>query len=62
MSAEREKKTKDARPPEPVDVVDGIADRSPNPAPWKYVVLLVIFLAWIALLIFMKVAGSAQAR
>ena len=60
MSAGPRKKTKDDPPPEPVDVVDGIADRSPNPAAWKYVVLLVIFLAWIALLVFMKFAGSAE--
>ena len=45
--------------PEPVDVVDGIADRSPRPAWWKYVALLAAFLAWLAFLIYVRAASSA---
>lgn len=46
------------RRPEPVDVVDGIPDRSGNRAAWKYVVLAVVFLAWIAFLIYCQIAAK----
>ena len=37
-------------PPQPLDVVDGIADRSANPAVWKYVALAAVLLGWVAVL------------
>jgi len=46
--------------PEPVDVVDGIPDRSPRPARWKYVALVVVFVAWVALLVWCRIAGEAK--
>lgn len=43
---------------EPVDVVDGIADRSSRPVWWKYAALLCVFLAWVAVLVYIRIAGS----
>ena len=41
-----------APPPDPVDVVDGIPDRSaPQPA-WKYAMLAAIMLGWMAFLLY----------
>ena len=45
-------------PPEPVDVVDGIADRSAKPARWKLLLLALIFLLWVAFLIYCAIAGA----
>jgi hypothetical protein len=42
---------KAATPSEPIDVVDGIADRSSHPAAWKYAILAMAFLAWVAVLL-----------
>jgi len=46
--------------PDPVDVVDGIPDRSPNPAAWKYVALIALFLAWLCFLVICKIAGAPR--
>jgi hypothetical protein len=46
------------KPPEPVDVVDGIPDRSPRPAWWKYAVLAAVLLAWVGFLIACEILGS----
>ena len=45
-------------PCEPVDVVDGIADRFAQTPPWKYAVLAVIFALWIAVLLYCQRAGN----
>jgi hypothetical protein len=45
-----------ARPP--VHVIDGIPGRSANLAIWKYVVLAIIFLAWVAFLIYIRSGGA----
>jgi len=64
MMARRETATprgqeKDDLPaPEPVDVVDGIPDRSAKPAAWKLLVLVLVFLAWACLLVFCAIAGA----
>lgn len=42
---------KAATPAQPIDVVDGIADRSSHRAAWKYVLLATAFLAWVAVLV-----------
>jgi uncharacterized membrane-anchored protein len=42
---------KAATPAQPIDVVDGIADRSSRPAAWKYAALAAVFLAWVAVLL-----------
>jgi hypothetical protein len=44
--------------PPPVDVVDGIPDRQARPAKWKYVLLAVVFLAWVAFLVYCQIAGK----
>ncbi len=49
---------KQPAPPKPVNLIDGIPDRSPHPARWKYLTLLVVFLAWVAFLVFCRIAGS----
>ncbi len=42
----------------PVNVIDGIPDRSSRPAIWKYALLAVIFLAWVGFLIYCYLAGN----
>jgi uncharacterized membrane-anchored protein len=42
---------KAATPSQPIDVVDGIADRTSRPAAWKYAMLALAFLAWVAVLL-----------
>ena len=44
-------------PPQPVDVVDGIPDRSRSTGVWKYVIIAMIFAAWMALLVYCQLAG-----
>ncbi len=43
--------------PAPVNLVDGVPDRSPRRHIWKYVLLAVIFLAWVAFLVYSALAG-----
>jgi len=59
MTDDREKRRRKKLEKGPVDVVNGIADRSPKDAAWRHIVLLLIFAAWIAILVFMNIAGSA---
>lgn len=42
---------------EPVDVIDGVPDRSVSPRPWKYVALAVVLLIWVGLLVLCGVIG-----
>ena len=60
MSARSAQNDKPAEPqaPEPVNVVDGIPDRSPRPATWKTILLLAVFAAWIAILIGLTAWGA----
>lgn len=44
--------------PEPVDVVDGIPDRSARGRAWKLAVLAGVFVAWVAFLIYCALAGA----
>jgi hypothetical protein len=37
-------------PVKPIDVVDGIPNRSPNRPLWKYLLVAVGFLAWLGVL------------
>ena len=41
-----------------VDVIDGIPGRRANTAAWKYILLAIIFLAWIAFLIYIRSGGA----
>ncbi|MCK4623742.1 MAG: hypothetical protein KAV00_00385 [Phycisphaerae bacterium] len=44
--------------PEPVDVIDGVPDRSGDPRPWKYIAVAAVFLAWISFLIICGIIGA----
>ncbi|KKM44042.1 hypothetical protein LCGC14_1562100 [marine sediment metagenome] len=43
--------------PDPVDVVDGVPDRSSRPAAWKLAVPILIYLAWVCFLVISRMAG-----
>jgi len=47
------------QPTQPVDVVDGIPDRSSRPARWKYLLIVIIFVAWAALLIYTQLMEAS---
>ncbi len=59
-SPRRQRRTREQpqAPAEPASVVDGVPDRSPRPAAWKYVLLAVVFLAWVGFLIVCRIAGA----
>ena len=59
MTKATDDKTDGPAMPEPVDVIDGIPDRSPPASWWRYAVLLAVFAAWVAFLIYVRIAGSA---
>lgn len=42
----------------PVDVIDGIPGRNANTAAWKYILLVILFLAWVAFLIYIRSGGA----
>jgi hypothetical protein len=46
--------------PEPVDVVEGIPDRSAASSRWKIVLIVVVFAAWVAFLIYCRYAGRLE--
>ena len=57
----RKPRTKDSpavQPTEPIDVVDGIADRQESPARWKYVLIALIFVVWVIFLLYCQQAGA----
>ncbi len=45
-------------PTPPVDVVDGIPDRSDKPRTWKYVLIAVIFVGWVGMLVACVILGA----
>ena len=50
-------KTDKAQCSEPVDVIDGVPDRSGNSRPWKYIAVAAVFGAWISFLIICGIVG-----
>jgi len=66
MSRRRRKSRRRAAPveaaaeqvPDPVDVVDGIPDRSAVGLVWKWALLGAIFLVWVGFLVYCAVTGS----
>ena len=59
MTQAKEGKPAEERPaPEPVNMVDGIPDRSEHPAVWKYVLIAMLFAAWVAFLVYCQIAGG----
>ena len=57
MSKKRDKKPVEA--PEPVNVVDGIPDRSTHSGTWAYLIVAAVFVAWVAFLVYCQLAGQA---
>ena len=63
MSADRKKSDASSREsktsiPEPVDVIDGVPDRSGKAHPWKYLAVAAVFLAWIGFLVLCGIIGA----
>ncbi|HOF18564.1 MAG TPA: hypothetical protein PK082_06615 [Phycisphaerae bacterium] len=52
----RHDKSAASHDPEPVDVVEGIPDRSNRRSAWKYFLLAAIFLLWLAFLVYCQLA------
>ena len=52
-------KTEKANCSAPVDVIDGIPDRSGKARLWKYLALAAVFLAWICFLVFCGIIGKS---
>lgn len=42
----------------PIDVVNGVPDHAPTTPLWKYLLLAGLFLAWVAVLILVRVLGQ----
>ncbi len=47
----------DEKLPQPVNIVDGIPDRREHAPKWEYILLAVVFVAWLAFLIYCAAAG-----
>lgn len=58
----KERSTNPAQSAQPVDVVDGIPDRSARRSAWKYVLLALVFLGWVAFLVYCHLAGNPEGR
>ena len=61
MPRHRQQRDSQAPPPavtEPVDVVEGIPDRSGRTPAWKYVVLAAIFVGWVSFLAVCLILGA----
>jgi len=43
---------------EPVDVVDGMPDHSRHAGGWHYAAIAVVFVAWLAFLMYCRLAGA----
>ena len=54
----KERRSPEPDPHEPVDVVDGIANRRAAPKVWMFAVLAAVFVGWVAFLIYSAVAGA----
>ena len=46
------------KPHQPVDIVDGIPDRCEQRPKWRYVVIAVVFVVWVAFLVYCAAAGQ----
>jgi len=45
---------------EPIDISDGIPDRSAVRPRWRIVLIVVVFAAWVAFLIYCRFAGRVE--
>jgi hypothetical protein len=65
MTRQPRKGARQGRPPQvcdPVDVVDGIPDRSSRPRAWKVALLVLIFVGWVCFLVYCATAGAPAAK
>ena len=60
MARKTRQKAAPPRPPAPapLDVVDGIPDRSAHPQLWKYILLAAIFVGWVVFMVVSALAGG----
>ncbi len=59
MSKSKERQpAKGQESPQPVNVIDGIPDRTPKPRVWMYVLCGAVFVLWLAFLIYCAIAGN----
>ncbi len=58
MSRRTRQRDVQAVTPEPIDVVDGIPDRSQHRSFWKYLLIGLVFLGWVAFLVYCHLAGN----
>jgi len=54
----KKKPSQEPAPPKPVNVVDGVPDRSDRSMMRTLVWIIVIFSAWVAFLVYCRLAGS----
>ena len=47
-------------PPEPIDVVDGVPDNTRNPSRWRLGVVLIVFVVWVAFLLYCLLAARPE--
>jgi hypothetical protein len=57
MKPDHKHNKKQPPPPEPVDMRDGIPDAAQRRPAWKYVLIGVVFAAWIAFLVYVYLAA-----
>lgn len=57
-SKSQAQQSQNAQPLIPRDVVDGIPDRAARRPLWKFIAIAVVFLSWVAFLIYCLLAGG----
>jgi len=58
----KNRSTSPAEGSRPVDVVDGIPDCSARRSAWKYILIALVFLGWVAFLLYCHLAGNVEAH
>ena len=62
MSAQRKSPKQGPAParaiPQPVDVHEGVPDRAANRPAWRWVAMIVLFVAWISFLVYCWLGGN----
>jgi len=56
----RQREAPPPAPPTPVNVVDGVPDVTGRRRAWKYVLIAIAFLAWVAFLAYCGLAGGCR--
>lgn len=58
MSKAENEKNSPPAPPAPVDMDGGLPDRAARRPYWKYVIIVLVFLAWVAALVWIQQTGN----